>query len=116
MTVEKCYEIMKGDYKDVLSRLSSDDKIKKQLLKFADDKSFVQLCNAMEKGNFEEACSATVALKALSKTLSITGLAYSASNLAEALRERNRYDNELEVLFKRMKKDYALTMACIQML
>lgn len=116
MTVEKCYEIMKGDYKDVLSRLSSDDKIKKQLLKLAGDKSFVQICNAVEKGDFEEACNATLALKALCKNLAITGLTYSTSNLSEALRGRKKYDDGLEVLFKKMKKDYALTMACIQML
>ena len=116
MTVEKCYEIMKGDYKDVLSRLSSDDKIKKALLKLLNDKSFVQLCNAIEKGDFEGACNAANTLKSLSKNLSISGLTYSAGNLSESLRGRKKGDEELDVLFKRMKKDYALTMACIQML
>ena len=116
MTVEKCYEIMKGDYKDALSRLSTDEKIKKALLKLLSDKSFVQLCNAFEKGNFEEACNAANTLKGLSKNLSISGLTYSSGNLVEALRGRKSHDDELEVLYKRMKKDYALTMACIQML
>ena len=116
MTVEKCYEIMKGDYKDALSRLSTDDKIKKLLIKFANDKSFVQLCNAMEKGDFEGAANAANTLKGLSKNLAITGLTYSIGNLLEALRRSRTYDNDLEVLFKRMKKDYALTLACIQMM
>ena len=116
MTVEKCYEIMKGDYKDVLSRLSSDDKIKKFLSKLTGDKSFVQLCNAMESGNFEAACNAANTLKGLCKNLSLTALAYSTSNLSEALRGRKAYGDDLDALFKKMKRDYALTMACIQML
>ena len=116
MTVEKCYEIMKGDYKDVLSRLSSDDKIKKFLVKLSNDSSFADICLAMDNHNMEEAFRATHTLKGLSKNLSLTGLAYSASNLAEALRDRKNYGEDLEPLFKKMKKDYALTMACIQML
>ena len=116
MTVEKCYEIMKGDYKDVLSRISSDDKIKKLLIKLLNDPSFAQLCNAMEKGDFEEAARAANSLKALSKNLAITSLTNSTGNLAAALRGVNAYGDDLDVLFKRMKKDYALAMACIQML
>ena len=116
MTVEKCYEVIKGDYKDVLSRLSSDEKIRKLLLKLSGDKSFVQLCNAMEKGDFEEAYNSANTLKGLCKNLSITALTYSTSNLLEALRGCKSYDDYLGTLFKKMKKDYALTMACIQML
>ena len=116
MTVEKCYEIMKGDYKDALSRLSSDDKIKKFLLKLLNDSSFAQLCLAFDNQNMEKAFNEAHTLKGLCKNLSLTGLAYSVSNLAEALRGRNIYSEELEPLYKKMKKDYALTMACIQML
>ena len=116
MTVEKCYEIMKGDYKDVLSRIPNDEKIKKLLLKFANDKSFVQLCNAMERGDFEGAAGAANTLKGLCKNLSITVLTYSTGILLEALRGRKSYDDNLGTIFKKMKRDYALTLACIQML
>ena len=116
MTVEKCYEIMKGDYKEVLSRLSNDEKIKKLLVKLSNDKSFVQLCNAMDNGDFEEASRAANTLKGLCKNLAITALTYSTGNLLEALKGRKVYDDYLATLFKKMKKDYALTMACIQML
>ena len=116
MTVEKCYEIMKGDYRDVLSRLSSDEKIKKLLIRFSNDKCFVQLCNAMESGDQVAAASEANILRGLSKNLSITALTSAAGNFYEALRGANRYGDSLEVLFKRMKKEYALAMACIQML
>ena len=116
MTVEKCYEIMKGDYKDVLSRLSNDEKIKKFLVKLSNDKSFAQLCNAVEKEDFEDAARAANTLKGLCKNLSITTLTYSTGILLEALRGRKYYDEDFGAIFKKMKRDYALTMACIQML
>ena len=116
MTVEKCYEVMKGDYKDALSRLITDERIKKFLVKLLSDNSFTQLCDAMEKKNMEEAFRAAHTLKGVSKNLSLTALAYSSSNLTEALRDRSEYGEDLEELLKKVKKDYALTIACIQML
>lgn len=116
MTVKECYEIMKGDYDDVLSRLRTDERIKKFLLKVLDDTSFALLCNALEKKNIEEAFRAAHTLKGVCKNMSLTNLAYSASNLTEALRGRETYGDDIEPLFKKVKKDYALTMACIQML
>ena len=111
MTVKECYEVMKGDYDDVLSRLRTDERIKKFLIKVLSDPSFSQLCTAME-----EAFRAAHTLKGVCKNMSITNLAYSASNLTEALRGRQTYGDDLEPLLKKVKKDYALTMACIQML
>ncbi|MDE6442294.1 MAG: Hpt domain-containing protein [Clostridia bacterium] len=116
MTVKECYEIMKGDYDDVVSRLRTDERIKKFLLKVLSDPSFVQLCNAMAVKNIEEAFRAAHTLKGVCKNMSLTNLAYSASNLTEALRGRSEYGDDIEPLFKKVKKDYALTMACIQML
>ena len=116
MTVEKCYEVMKGDYRDVISRLVTDERVKKFLLRMPQDPSFSQLCEAMDKKNLEEAFRAAHTLKGICKNLSITALAYSSSNLTEALRGRESYGEDLEELLRKVKKDYALTIACIQML
>lgn len=107
---------MKGDYDDVMSRLRTDDRIKKFLLKVLDDPSFTTLCNALEKKDLEEAFRAAHTLKGVCKNMSLTNLAYSSSNLTEALRGRQTYGEDINELFKKVKKDYALTMACIQML
>ena len=107
---------MKGDYDDVLSRLRTDERIKKFLLKVVSDPSFTQLCNALENKDIEEAFRAAHTLKGVSKNMSLTGLAYSASNLTEALRGKTTFGDDVDPLFKKLKKDYALTMACIQML
>lgn len=116
MTVKECYEVMKGDYDDVLSRLRTDERIKKFLLKVLSDTSFATLCNAIEAKDAEEAFRAAHTLKGVCKNMSITGLAYSASNLTEALRGKQTFGDDVDALFKKVKKDYALTMACIQML
>lgn len=116
MTVKECYEVMKGDYDDVMTRLRSDDRVKKFLLKVLDDPSFSMLCTAMEQKNVEEAFRAAHTLKGVSKNLSLSGLAYSASNLTEALRGKTEFPDDADQLYKKVKKDYALTMACIQML
>ena len=80
MTVKECYEVMKGDYDDVISRLRTDDRVKKFLLKVLDDTSFSTLCKALEEKNIEEAFRAAHTLKGVCKNLSIDNLAYSASN------------------------------------
>ena len=115
MTVEKCYEIMKGDYKDVLSRLMTDDRIKKFLLKMLNDPSFSELTAALENGDMEEAFRAAHTLKGVSKNLAITPLASSAGNLTEALRGKKEYNADIEALFKKVKKDYSLAITAIQM-
>lgn len=109
---------MKGDYDDVMSRLRTDDRVRKFLLKVPDDPSYSQLCTAMQERNVEEAFRAAHTLKGVSKNLSLTGLAYSSSNLTEALRGKTEFPDpeEIDPLFKKVKKDYSLTTACIQML
>ena len=116
MTVEKCYQVMKGDYKDVVSRLMTDERIKKFLIKFLSDPSFSNLNTAMENKNLEEAFLAAHTLKGIAKNLSITSLSYSATNLTEALRGRTDYGADLDELFRKVKKDYTLAVASIQML
>lgn len=116
MTVKECYEVMKGDYDDVISRLRTDERVKKFLLKVLDDASYATLCSALERQDIEEAFRAAHTLKGVCKNLSLTNLAYSASNLTEALRGRQEYGDDIDPLFKKVKKDYSLTMACIQML
>ena len=112
MTVKECYEVMKGDYDDVISRLRTDERVKKFLLKVLSDPSYNMLCDAIAAKNAEEAHT----LKGVCKNMSLTALAYSASNLTEALRGKTEIGEDVDPLFKKVKKDYSLTIACIQMI
>lgn len=106
---------MKGDYDDAVSKFRTDEKVKKNLDKFVVDTSFSQLERAMEGGNFEEAFKAAQNFKIACKGVSLSGLAYSVSNLSDALKKGAPAEEVLQ-LFKKVKKDYSLTKACIQML
>ena len=71
MDVKQCYEKMGGDYDDVMSRLRTDERIKKFLLKVAEDKSFDNLCENLKTRNIEEAFRAAHTLKGVGLNLSL---------------------------------------------
>lgn len=116
MTVKECYEAMGGDYDDVVSRLRTDERIAKFLLKIADDKSYALLLDSLEAKNMEEAFRAAHTLKGVCMNLSIKRLYGSAEQLTEALRGRHEYDSSLEPLLEKVKEDYAVTIDCIKRL
>lgn len=114
MTVQECYEKMGGDYIDVTNRLRTDERIKKFLLKVADDMSFNNLCENIASHNIAEAFRAAHTLKGVCLNLSITRLYRSASDITEALRGQTEYKAEYEPLLNKVKEDYALTLDCIK--
>ena len=114
MTVEECYEQMGGDYADVTSRLRTDERIKRFLLKVADDASFNNLCENLAAHNIEEAFRAAHTLKGVCSNLSLTKLFQSASAITEMLRGQTEYSAAVEPYLDRLKADYAVTIDCIK--
>ena len=55
MTVKECYEIIGANYEEVESRLRTEERIKKFLLKVLNDKSYDLLCDSIKQKNMEEA-------------------------------------------------------------
>lgn len=116
MTVKECYEEMGGDYDDVFSRLRTDERITKFLLKIVDDKSYALLIDSLAAKNMEEAFRAAHTLKGVCMNLSIKRLYVSAERLTEALRGKHDYDACVEPLLEKVKEDYAVTIDCIKRL
>lgn len=114
MDVKQCYEKIGGNYDDVMSRLRTDERIKKFLLKVAEDKSFELLCASLAERNMEEAFRAAHTIKGVCLNLSLTRLYGSASALTEALRGKTEYDPEFERLLERVRVDYELTVSGIR--
>ena len=115
MTVKQCYESMGANYEEVESRLRTEERIKKFLLKVLNDKSYDLLCTSIEQNNMEEAFRAAHTLKGISQNLSLTALYHSSSALSEKLKAKE-YDKEAEEMFEQLKKDYAKTVEAIQSL
>lgn len=114
MTISECYEKIGGNYADVVSRLRTDERIKRFLLKVADDSSFNDLCKAIAARDTEAAFRAAHTLKGICLNLSLTMLYTSASALTEALRGKTEYSADFEPLLEKVKSDYAVTVGCIR--
>lgn len=116
MTLQECYTAVGGDYADVSSRLRTDERIARFLLKILDDNSFELLESALAAGNAEEAFRAAHTIKGICLNLSLTRLFHSASALTEALRGRSEFGADIEPLFNALKADYTLTTEAIRKL
>jgi HPt (histidine-containing phosphotransfer) domain-containing protein len=116
MTLHECYDAMGADYNEVQSRLRTDERIQKFLLKLPADPSYQSLCTAMADKQVEEAFRAAHTLKGVSQNLSLTPLYHSAAALCDALRGKQDYDPSYEPLLEAVKTDYAAVTGCIAQL
>lgn len=114
MTVKECYETMGADYNDVLSRLRTDERIARFLLKVLDDGSFALLTKSLEEKNVEEAFRAAHTIKGVCMNLSLSKLYASSVQLTETLRNRHEYGDDIPPLYEAVKADYEFTMDCIR--
>ena len=88
MTMRECYEAIGGNYEDVLGRLQNDALIRKFTLKFLEDQSYLQLKQALENKNYEDAFRSAHTLKGVSQNLSFDRLYEVSNELTELLRDR----------------------------
>lgn len=111
MTLQECYDMLGGDYKEVSSRLPTEKFIQKFVLKFLDDKTHDLLVSSWEKGDYEEAFRAAHTIKGMCQNLSFSQLQDSSSQLTEAL--RGGYTPEADGLYQRVLEDYDKTAGAI---
>ena len=116
MTVQECYEAFGGNYQEVISRLRTDERVAKFLLRVVEDGSYKLLCDSVASGNVDEAFRAAHTLKGVCGNLSITRFGESSSELTEFLREKRVINDELQPLLNRVKEDYELTINAIKQL
>lgn len=116
MTIEECYVAMGGDYSDVASRLRTDERIARFLIRILDDKNMELLCSCIEEKNLPEAFRAAHTLKGICMNLSLSRLNASVAAITEVLRGREEYGDDILPLLDKVKEDYAQTMSCIKTL
>ena len=88
MTMRECYEAIGGNYEDVLGRLHSEALIRRFTLKFLEDQSYIQLKQALENKNYEDAFRGAHTLKGVCQNLSFDRLYEVSNELTELLRDR----------------------------
>lgn len=116
MDVKECYETFGGNYEECFSRLRTNERIVKFLLKMAEDGSYGLLVESLKERNIPEAFRAAHTLKGVCLNLSVTSLFNSSSRLTEALRDRAEYGSDLEPLLAAVTEDYNRFKDCIEKL
>ena len=117
MDIRECYISLGGNYDNVLARLVSEERVKRFLLKFPDDKTYFELATATDHLDYEGSFRAAHTLKGICANLGLDRLCSSASALCEYLRpERSgeRSEGEINSLYATIAEDYKLTVAAIR--
>lgn len=104
MTLEACYEKLDGNYGDVKRRFQSDRLVQKFALKFLNDPSYENLCQALKDERYEDAFREAHTLKGVSQNLSFTRLHEESGKLTEAL--RGGANPEAEALLSQVSVQY----------
>ena len=86
MTTREFYESIGANYDNVLGRFGSEKMITKFAKRFADDKTFQELCDAIEKKDAAEAFRMAHTLKGICSNLGFDELYKASYDLTEDLR------------------------------
>lgn len=86
MTLKEFFTVIGGDYDGAISRLITEERIKKFARKFKDDPSYNELITALSEGNVKSAFLAAHTLKGVSQNLGFDSLYRSSSAITEILR------------------------------
>ena len=115
MTLKECYERFGGDYEDVFSRLRTEGRIEKFIVRFLDDDSYDRLCECLASNDAEGAFRAAHTLKGIAQNFSFTKLFLSAEEITEALRPgTGDPDADFEALLANVTSDYERVRKAIQ--
>lgn len=115
MTIQECYQQLGGDFTNIETRLPSISLVTKFITKFLNDSSFSELCQALERGQREEAFRAAHTLKGVCANLCFDRLGASAGRLTELLRlEGSGIPEGAAPLLEEVRRDYGLTVDAIR--
>lgn len=112
--LEKFYESIGGSFRDVMTRIPSEDIIKRFILKFENDESYKNAAAAFTQGDIKEAFLAAHTLKGVAKNLGFDRLGDAASNLTEAL--RNAQVLPPDELLTKVTEEYNAVIDAIKLL
>ena len=110
MTMRECYEAIGGNYEDVLGRLHSEALIRRFTLKSLEDQRYIQLKQALENENFEDAFRSAHTLKGVCQNLSFDRLYEVSNDLTELLRDRTGEQSGIPEAMKKVTEVYEMTI------
>lgn len=114
MTIQECYEQIGGDYNEIMSRLRTEERIRKFAGMFLKEQSYDTLVQTLKDRNQEEAFRAAHTLKGVCQNLSFTALFKSSYDITEALREGDM--EKADKLLEKVTEDYQRTLEGVKAL
>ena len=103
MTIVECYQQLGGNLENVKTRLPSDSLIKRFIIKFLDDSSYSELCDALQKGQRDEAFRAAHTLKGVLFQHFKIHTSISPEGISSFLRSGYRQDRQKKYRGKRIQ-------------
>ena len=110
MTMQECYKAIGGNYEAVLVRLHSEALIQRFTLKFLEDQSYLQLKQALENKNYEDAFRSAHTLKGVCQNLSFDRLYEVSNELTELLRDRTGEKPGIPEAMEKVTEVYEMTI------
>ena len=110
MTMQECYKAIGGNYEAVLGRLHNEALIPRFTLKFLEDQSYLQLKQALENKNYEDAFRRAHTLKGVCQNLSFDRLYEVSNELTELLRDRTGAQPGISKAMEKVTEVYEMTI------
>ena len=112
MNLQEFYLAIDGNMTDVMSRLLTEERVKKFVLRFKDSTTYTELADAYAKGDNDVIFAASHTLKGICLNLAFSKLAKSSSELCEQYRG-HAPEIDTAPLFAEVTADYNELMAAI---
>lgn len=112
MTLKECYQKMGGDYAEAIVQLHNEPFIHRCILKFAKDRNYQELSDALAAGNCDAAFRAAHAFKGLCHTMVFCHLYPAVDELTECLRAGQV--ERATPFWESLKLEYVRTMEILQ--
>lgn len=112
MTIKEFYEVIGGDYEDIVHRMMGEARVKKYIKKFPENTTYSKLYENMKIKDYENAFLEVHNLKGMSMNIGVAELTEVCSELTEALRDGPKGD--VDGLFEAVKETYEKVVGLIQ--
>lgn len=115
MSIKDFYAAVGGSYDEIMRRLLSEERVKKYLGKFCNDKSFEQMTEEIAQKKWEDAFRDAHNLKGISVNLGLQSLFESSSELCESMRN-GEPAVDIQPMYDQVKRDYETVVSAIAQL
>ena len=113
MTLQEFYAQIGGSYADTVRRLCSESFVLRFVKKYPANPSFDELCEAVDRSDWESAFRAAHTLKGVSQNLGFDNLYEPAVVVTEALRGADAVDGARDGMHA-LQQQYAATMSALR--